>query len=96
MYTFVVDGTKILSSKNTSNYADKINTSSTTSIGGKANTSHIHIIGDVNGLQGVLDGKQTTMTVTILVGYKIDLKTNTITMTDINNTSNYVVLTSYI
>jgi hypothetical protein len=54
------DATISLNDTNSSNYTKRINTELTTEIGGKAPTSHTHIIGDTTGLQTALDGKAPT------------------------------------
>jgi len=55
---FVVNGAKIDLSQHTSNYIARVNTALTTSISGKANTTHTHVISDVTGLQTAIDAKQ--------------------------------------
>ena len=58
---FVVNGAKIDLSQHTSNYITRVNTALTTSISGKANTTHTHVISDVTGLQTAIDAKQATI-----------------------------------
>ena len=59
---------------NTSNYVDMINTLLTSTLNGKASTTHTHTIANITDLQTTLNGKQATLT----AGNGIAISNNTI------------------